>query len=456
MNLSLRVKIPGALLLCSIGAVVLVALVTPWLIHRRFMEQARQVHFRHFTGLIARYIDAGHAWGGRDAAMDMYQRVIVPDRQRFEAMRRPGAPPGAPPLAADRPPSPREPGILPFPPDGLPSSAGLPPPGRNPFASQDMRFVLAGPLGYVFHPFYNYHAGQRLTAAERARAGKLYLHGKLVGYELATGKVPLTATDRSYLSVLYRSLAMAGGIAVLLSLLTGLLITRPMLRHLHQLNLAVRQLDPGGERCQVPVCGHDEIGLLAREFNRMSTALAEQYDALQASHATIAAQAHSLERLSHTDELTGLHNRRYFNAQFRQWLERCQEEDRPLSLIILDVDHFKQVNDQFSHEVGDEVLRQLAGLLRGCTREQDILARFGGEEIVLLMPDADRATAEELSQRMRRCIEQHDWERIASGLKVTASFGVIGRCPSRQEMLRCADDLLYRAKAAGRNRVCVA
>jgi diguanylate cyclase (GGDEF)-like protein len=456
MNLSLRVKIPGALLLCSIGAVVLVALVTPWLIHRRFMEQARQMHFQHFTGLIARYIDAGHAWGGRDAAMDMYQRVIVPDRQRFEAMRWRAPPPGAPPFAADRPPPPGEPGMRPFPRDGLPPPAGLPPPDARPFASQDMRFVLAGPLGYVFHPFYDYRAGQRLSAAERDRAGKLYLHGQLVGYALATGKAPLSVNDRSYMSVLYQSLAVGGGIAALISLLAGLLITLPMLRHLRHLSAAVGRLRPGSEPGQVPVRGHDEIAMLARQFNCMSAKLAEQYDALQASHETIAAQARSLERLSYTDELTGLHNRRYFNAQFCQWLERCGEEDRALSLVILDVDHFKQVNDEFSHEVGDEVLRQLAQLLRECIREQDILARFGGEEIVLLMPDAEPVEAEEVSQRMRRRIEQHDWHRIASGLKVTASFGVIGRCESRQEMLRCADELLYRAKAAGRNRVCVA
>lgn len=449
MKLTLRAKVLAALLLCSLSAVTVVALVTPWLLEHRFIAAARRVHFPHFTQLVERYqqLPGALPWGTRGAAADLYRRIVLVDKAR-RVRPDPGfvSPPG---------------GALP----GLQGRARFPsPPGfplgpggrRDPFASQNIRFVLADTGGYVFLPFYGYHVGQRLSWLERLRADRFYLHGKPVGYALVTGTVPQTGMDKSYRTMLYQSLALAGGLAMLFSILAAVLLTRPILRQLHYLSEAVSRMKSGNRAQTVRVRGHDEIASLARAFNRMSDELTVQYESLQMSNATIAEQARSLQKMSYTDELTGLHNRRYFNEQFDRWFSRCRRERCELALIVIDIDYFKKINDGFSHQIGDEVLQQIARLLRECVRSQDILARFGGEEFILLMPFTDVGEAADISQRMRRQIEQHRWHQIAVGLQVTASFGVAGRQASRQEMLKLADEQLYRAKDAGRNCVCVA
>lgn len=449
VRLGLRWKVLGALCLCSMSAVLLIALMTPWMMHRRFMQQAKQAHFSTFTHTIARYIAEGHHWGGRRSALDMYRNVLQAHRRAARA-RATAGPGGWPPPRPGR--------RLPPPPAGRPPPARGPQPWReDPAASENMRFVLADQLGYVFNPFFAFKAGQRLTAAQRARADRLYLHGRVVGYALATGTIPVRPQDRSYLQMLHRSLWIGGAVAVLISLLAGLALTEPMLRRLRRLDEAVTRWRPDGSAsAPAPVRGSDEIAQLAQQFNRMSRELSRQYAQLQSSHATIAEQARSLKRLSHTDELTGLYNRRYFNEQFARLLDECRRQGGELALIIIDVDHFKQVNDGYSHQVGDAVLCELASLLRAGVREQDVVCRHGGEELVVLMPGAAGEEAAALSQRLRRRIETHAWERIAAGLKVTASFGVAGRGESPREMLRQADRQLYRAKAGGRNRVCMA
>lgn len=450
MKLTLRVKVLAVLLFSSLSAILIVALVTPWLMNQRFIAQARAVNFPHFTQQIERYerLPGSLPWGSRDAALDLYRRIIVVDEakrhRQLQAMT------GGGQVQTRRPAFPPPPGFPP-PPDAQRQQLR-----GNPFASQDMRFVLADTQGYVFHPFYGFKAGQQLSWLERLRSDRLYLNGKPVGYALATGTVPETGIDKHYRSLLYQSLAIAGVAALAISILAALLLTRPMLRQLRLLSAAVSRMKPGGEAQEVVVHGQDEIATLALAFNRMSGELAEKYQALQTSNATIAEQARSLKKLSYTDELTGLSNRRYFNEQFDRWHQLCQRESRDLALILIDVDHFKKINDGFSHQVGDVVLQQIAHLLRECVRNQDILARFGGEEIILLMPDTPIEKAEDVSQRMRQQIEEYRWKQVAIGLHVTASFGVTNLRASQHDMLKEADDQLYRAKDAGRNCVCVA
>lgn len=442
MTLTLRAKVLAALLLSSLGAVLVVALVTPWLMEHRFLGQARSAHFDHFTHLIERYQQMPGAlpWGNRDAALDLYHRIIEVDKARH-SQRQARRPAGRRPLP------------------GFPPPPGFGPPGRQqgaPFASQDMRFVLADTEGYVFHPFFDYQAGQKLTWLERLRADELTLNGQPVGYALAAGTAPETRLDDSYRTLLYQSLAVAGGVALVLSFLVAFFLTRPMLRQLRHLSNAVHGMEPGNRSEPITVSGRDEIATLAHAFNRMSDELTDKYQALQSSNATIARQAQTLEKLSYTDELTGLYNRRYFNEQFDHWFGECRREGRQLALIIIDVDHFKRINDNFSHQTGDAVLQQIARLLRECVRSHDILARFGGEELILLMPDTSLEKAEEIAERMRRHIEEHSWHQIAVGLQVTASFGLTSLQTTQHDMLRIADEQLYRAKDGGRNSVCVA
>ena len=179
--------------------------------------------------------------------------------------------------------------------------------------------------------------------------------------------------------------------------------------------------------------------------------------ALQAAEALVRTRLYEqTERLATTDGLTGLLNRRTFNAQLERRMREAQRYRRPLSLLLLDVDHFKQVNDTHGHPAGDAVLRGVARIAQKEARETDIVARYGGEEMALVLPETDARGALVIAERIRKVVAaaQHPTEQGA--LKVTMSIGVAtwpGGGDSPEALLESADKALYRAKQAGRNRV---
>ncbi|HET7231071.1 MAG TPA: tetratricopeptide repeat-containing diguanylate cyclase [Longimicrobium sp.] len=170
------------------------------------------------------------------------------------------------------------------------------------------------------------------------------------------------------------------------------------------------------------------------------------------------AQAAELERLTREDALTGLANRRHLDALLALEWERARRFGRHLTAVMVDVDHFKAVNDGWSHATGDAVLRQVAHILRDGIRAVDVAARYGGEEFVLLLVETEPGQAVHACEKLRAAIEAHDWPSIAPGLRVTASFGVAGNtgADSPDDLLAAADARLYTAKRAGRNRVVAA
>jgi two-component system cell cycle response regulator len=155
------------------------------------------------------------------------------------------------------------------------------------------------------------------------------------------------------------------------------------------------------------------------------------------------------------DALTGLYNRRFVDTQLPLLLSRVVETARPLSIALIDVDFFKRINDTFSHEVGDVALQRIAGLLAEHTEDLGTVARFGGEEFVLVMPGTGATAAEQLAERIRVAVEQFGWTRITGELPVTVSIGLATthREISPAELLAAADQCLYAAKRGGRNRV---
>lgn len=167
------------------------------------------------------------------------------------------------------------------------------------------------------------------------------------------------------------------------------------------------------------------------------------------------ARAAHLAREASTDALTGLANRRQVDEELPRLWQRAREQQRPLALALLDLDHFKQVNDHFSHAVGDEVLRHLGQLLRQQRRDGDLAARLGGEEFLLTFDGADPVAARAAAERLRVGIQSHDWASVQAGLVVTVSIGLadLAASPDVASALADADHRLYRAKAQGRNRV---
>ncbi len=160
-----------------------------------------------------------------------------------------------------------------------------------------------------------------------------------------------------------------------------------------------------------------------------------------------------LEKMSITDGLTGLYNRRYFEITFQRLLSDMRQGPHTLSLIMLDIDWFKQINDNHGHECGDQVLRQMSALLLQGLRQGDVVARVGGEEFAILLPHAGLSQALEVAQRLCERVAQSDF--ALGGLQVTISAGVAEMEPHQttSQGYKRADDALYAAKEAGRNRV---
>ena len=161
------------------------------------------------------------------------------------------------------------------------------------------------------------------------------------------------------------------------------------------------------------------------------------------------------------DQLTGLHNRRFMDNRLSVMFDESALRARSLSLLVLDIDHFKSVNDSWGHDAGDEVLREFADRVRACTRGIDLVARMGGEEVVVVLPDTGRDAAYRVAERIRERVESTPFavQNNTRDIKVTVSVGVSNRRAgdaSSADMMKRADDALYRAKATGRNRVIVA
>ncbi|MFQ5957975.1 MAG: PleD family two-component system response regulator [Alphaproteobacteria bacterium] len=162
--------------------------------------------------------------------------------------------------------------------------------------------------------------------------------------------------------------------------------------------------------------------------------------------------------LAVTDTLTGLYNRLYLTSHLGSLLERITDEDKPLAIAMIDVDHFKDVNDRYGHAVGDEVLREIAERLSRFTRATDLLARLGGEEFVIVMPETTVEAAQMVTARLRREVAAAPfWKTpVDGGLAITVSIGVaamLGSNDTPEDLLKRADDALYAAKRGGRNRV---
>ena len=162
------------------------------------------------------------------------------------------------------------------------------------------------------------------------------------------------------------------------------------------------------------------------------------------------------ERLASTDELTGLNNRRAFFELGAQVFKQAKRSGRPISIIMFDVDRFKQINDQHGHDIGDETLRALAACVQPLLRAGDIVGRLGGEEFAVILPETDLAAASTVAERLRTAIAAMRLPTAIPAIRCTCSFGVATSTDGAldlEALLRHADKALLRAKRAGRNRI---
>jgi diguanylate cyclase (GGDEF)-like protein len=164
-----------------------------------------------------------------------------------------------------------------------------------------------------------------------------------------------------------------------------------------------------------------------------------------------------LRQLSREDGLTGLANRRWLDAQLARERERARRHGHPLAIGMIDIDHFKAINDHCSHRIGDEVLRRIGHLLRDSCRSGDIVGRYGGEEFMVVLVETPLAAARGVCEKLRRLVASQPWAEVHPDLAtVTVSIGLAGDAddPVASDLTQDADAQLYRAKREGRNRVC--
>jgi diguanylate cyclase (GGDEF)-like protein len=178
---------------------------------------------------------------------------------------------------------------------------------------------------------------------------------------------------------------------------------------------------------------------------------------LSLENQALAARAQAADQEALTDPLTGLANRRQRDRFMREISRERAAPARRMSVALIDIDHFKRINDRFGHAKGDEVLQALASMLRQRTRSGDLAARMGGEEFIVVFAAADASEAEQACERLRSDVQDHPWSGVHPQLAVTISIGVCALTDGTdfRSALEQADKALYRAKGAGRNRVCI-
>ncbi|MFI5267234.1 MAG: GGDEF domain-containing protein [Chloroflexota bacterium] len=198
--------------------------------------------------------------------------------------------------------------------------------------------------------------------------------------------------------------------------------------------------------CLAAICG------LQRQRRRIAGLTAS----LEACNERALAHARELERQALEDDLTGLHNRRFMDTDLPREFERTQRFGREFTLAILDVDGFKQINDRYSHQLGDRVLADVAAILQSACRTMDGVVRYGGDEFVLYFPEAQLSTGRNICQRVLKRVHSHGWQRLAPDLAVTLSIGLASShgAESAIDLLEMADSRLRSAKQAGKDRIC--
>jgi len=195
-----------------------------------------------------------------------------------------------------------------------------------------------------------------------------------------------------------------------------------------------------------------QLTAIGTQFSLLRTQLSEKNKQLSAS-------LERIHELASHDDLTGALNRRVFMQLLADERARAQRGDQPFCIAVLDIDHFKAVNDRFGHLTGDAVLKEFCAVAAAAIRVTDRFARYGGEEFILLLaPGTGADMARIATDRVRQAVQAHDWEPIAAGLKVTISAGVAEYAADEgiEQLIRRADAALYAAKEAGRNRTAMA
>lgn len=282
-------------------------------------------------------------------------------------------------------------------------------------------------------------------------AGVTYLSD--IKWFLVTLTHPEAAESRHYVTVVATVMMIAIAITLLLA---GLVFDRMVLRRLVALDTAARRIASGNYSVSLPQKGSDELGRLGRTLEEMAYRVRTHTAELEQQ---VTERTQVLEGIAYADFLTGLLNRRGIIDRIEMEKNRLARSHGKLGVIVLDVDHFKKVNDDRGHDFGDRALVHVANAIRGVMRSYDVCARWGGEEFLVIVPGiADSRTLGATAEKLRQEIANAPVSPDAPDVRLTVSIGCHLADPTEtiDRMLKAADDALYSAKQAGRNRVVIA
>jgi diguanylate cyclase (GGDEF)-like protein len=317
-------------------------------------------------------------------------------------------------------------------------------------------------LQFLVYPQLVYWRARRAHDPKRAELNNLAVDGLCFGAWMAALGFPLWITFILFMSVTVNLTAFNSrkGFAQALTALScgvllGVAITGWRLTPTTEWPVTLLSI----------VCVSIFMLLIAEGAYSRSIKLHEAREQLRLSEQALKQQLHEIHALQaqlneqvNRDPLTGLYNRRFFGTTLERELARCERENQPLSLVLIDIDHFKKVNDSYGHPAGDEVLKCLAAMLNDQARASDVACRYGGEEFLMLLPNMPRESALKRAEQWRSNFEAMTIAFKEARMQTTLSVGIAvypehGKTP--EELIRCADIALYLAKTAGRNRVVV-
>ena len=302
------------------------------------------------------------------------------------------------------------------------------------------------------------HGTSEYTSGDRPVIGAARAIGAQ-GWQLVV-EAPFEDAFAPVLDVVSRIFLIDLGVILLFSFL-AYQITSTVVRPIERLSDWARRIAQGQIELEIPETGgRDEIGLLARTFNDMMRQLRRNQQEIEAKnrelteHNVRLEQANEvLNQLSITDGLTKLHNHRFFQDHLTREIKRVSRSGEPLSMLLIDIDDFKQLNDRFGHAAGDELLTRMAPILNNAVRETDLVARYGGEEFVILALNTDVHGAFALGEKVRTAIAESSFilDDSLRPMRVTVSVGVAQYRGNRKRFFQKTDEALYRAKADGKN-----
>ena len=250
-------------------------------------------------------------------------------------------------------------------------------------------------------------------------------------------------------------------VSIVLALLAGLglcayLLGLTIVRPLRRLSEGAEQVASGNLDVDLPVRGRSEVGFLTQVFNHMVARLRRSREELDSVNQMLTEKNRALHQLSITDDLTGLYNRKHLMETLTSEVIRSGRHRHPFTLLIIDIDHFKQVNDTHGHQSGDDVLCRLAAVFRETIRDCDYVARYGGEEFIVLLTEIEPQLSLEAAERIRKRTAQETIHSGEESISITVSIGAAffpGDGDTPQALIQEADRALYAAKELGRNKV---